>query len=101
MTGAASTRPAAWSSATVSVPSGFAAEAMIASASSKLIMLLLFAARSLTSTTPKRAAAAAARTSRLPQQAYPLRGKGGEWDGMVHWSNRGDGGSGCGSAQGA
>src|SRR5206468_1719711 len=74
---------------------------MTVSASSKLIIRPLFPRLDLTSTTPKRAAAAAARTSQLSQRAYPECAKGGEWDGLVHWSNRGDGGPHRGAAQGA
>src|SRR6185369_9201702 len=101
ITGSASTRPTAAPSAMVSVPSGIAVEPMIAIASSKLIMVPLFPTTHLTSTTPKRAAAAAARTSQLSEEAYPWRGKGGEWDGLVYWPNRGVGGSDRRTAQGA
>src|SRR5438045_6477154 len=97
----ASTRPAAFPSATVSAPSGFATEPIIASAWSKLIMQPLFAPSGLTSTTPKRAPAATARTSRPRSEAYPCRGKGGERDGLVYWAYRSDGGPSRGAAKGA
>src|SRR5260221_1133688 len=101
MTGLASTRAAASASAIFSLPTGLADEPMIASAWSKLIMPPLFPRRRLTSTTPKRAAAAAARTSRLLPPAYSWARQNGEWDWLVPWSNRTDGGSDRGAAQGA
>src|SRR4051812_46835828 len=100
-TGAARTRPAARSRASISLPSGRAAASMLPMASSKLIILLLFAAGRLTSTAPSRAAAAAARTSRRERLAYPEAAKRENSNGLVHRANRGDERSGGRASEGA
>src|SRR4051812_12707324 len=101
MTGKASTRRAARSIGTVSVPSGCATAPMIEVASSKLIIELLFARKRLRSTAPSRTARALAGTSRVPDEAYPWGRHSGRVDHeLVYRADRSDDRSGSRAAQG-